>query len=311
MLFRLVCFLWITLTLAPALPAQQRTAPAKKKQPPTTLPPVKSSITVTADIPREDIDREVIIEREKKAAAAAEARGDLDEALCRHRYVVEVAGRLKESPHRFKLASLEQMARIHFARGEYDETEADLLELAQVTEEWGGPMESSVGHAYQNLAQLALRRDQTEKAENYVRRAIRTYDFGIAYFTRDIAPARNLDVCDSLANLIAGSKLRALLLLAQIQRKSGKLEPALETCDEAFRLGVQIQARSSDMVAVAQQAAEIILLSGRTDRLAEAQTGCDCGYSHQAELAAEIRKSAANRVNYWNTANAAGPWSNR
>jgi tetratricopeptide (TPR) repeat protein len=219
-------------------------------------PHAQTAVTVSAGIPKEELEKEEEIQGILQKGRDAFARKDYKGAIASFQEAVERSTQLAEKRRKgeFQQDALEYVARCQRELGELDAAELTLLRRSDVLIEWGGPSESAVGHNFLSLASLQLQLRKWQNAENYARRAIAAYDRGITQFRK---PGTR-DEDDFLTANITRSKVSGLYVLGITLAAQGRFAEALRIWGEGYELGERFEAKPGILFQIANDASWLL-----------------------------------------------------
>jgi len=234
-------------------PGDQATVPSKKSKAPS-----HTAVTVSAGLSKEELAKEKEIEETLKQGDEALARKDFHAALKVFLFVAERAQELQERKGAIRTNALRKAARCYTELNQDAEAEKTYEHLGVALLEWGGPLESSIGHNYLDLAALRMRREDWAGAEAFAQKAIKSYDLSIEHFAPTDEPS-------FIATNVRRSKTTGLYYLAVIQARQRKHALALATLEQAYVLGEKYGARWDILMKIVQGAQDLAGLTGRAE----------------------------------------------
>jgi tetratricopeptide (TPR) repeat protein len=229
--------------------------------------PPKTSTTVHARVPKEQLQREAELKKLMDAGLEAFGKGKYQEAILRFQEALEFTKRLDAKDEEYARLwttndALAKMGHSYLQLREYSRaatTYATLLEFRKRST----PFDSSVAAAYENLAVVYAMQGDWAGAQSNLRLGIAYLEDCINHFkTSD-----GYDPQDIVANGDRKHKARLLMELATVCANQGKFDDAFSSFEEAFQTGDRFKVEAKSLLEVTRGAVRVAELARRDDKL--------------------------------------------
>lgn len=263
--------LWLT-TICSLLVAGQTVAP--KKNPAGTKLSARDSVTVSAGIPKEELQRETQYNTVFRQAVDLKRNGQYENALAKFEEAERIAASFAHIQGGLVKAIEKQNSKqadfpiIDFRNGALQgvlEQEADTLALLRrfnesekvslrrvdVLRVWTNEYDGAFAHNYMELAAVRMLQKDWKGADNYCQQAIKAYDKVIEHFAGSEIQAAE-----------RRAKALDMYYVALVYFREGKTTESLDTFESAFNTATELHATTQPLKQMATSARDVALVSG-------------------------------------------------
>jgi tetratricopeptide (TPR) repeat protein len=227
----------------------------------------KTGSTVSAGIPKAELDREAELKRVMDEGREAYRERKYDQALSRFQEALELTKHLdsKNGGNVLLFTTSDALAQIGYCNIQLHQLEkaetnfTTLLEFRKQNLRY----DSSVGGAFENLAVVEAMQNNLSGAEDRLKQAIAYMDECINHFKRSDA----YDPQDIVANDDRKFKARLQMELANVYANRGKFDEAFSAYEEAFQIGDKFKAEPTSQIQIVNSAMSVAELAKRADKL--------------------------------------------
>ena len=233
----------------------------------TQSPPPKSSVNVSAHIPKEQLERETELKKLMDAGQEAFHQGKYEQAISLYQQALDFTKRLdpKEEGQILVMTTSHALADLgnsYLGLHQYSKaktTFASLLEFGQKNL----PFDSSVAGAFEDLAVVDGAQGNWPAAEDYLRRGIAYVEECVNHFKR----SDTYNPQDIVANGDRRLEMRMLTEIGNVYANQSDFDAALSAYEVAFQIGDRFKADPESQRRVIDSAVRIAQLSRRNDQL--------------------------------------------
>jgi tetratricopeptide (TPR) repeat protein len=227
----------------------------------------KAPNTVSAGIPKEQLNREAALKRVMDDGRQAYREGRYDQAISRFQEALDLTKNLEpKGEGRIRLwttnDALAQIGNAYLQLHQFEKAEANFTTLLEFRKQ-NLQYDSSVSGAFESLAAVAAMQNNFPSAEDHLKQ-------GIAYIDECINRFKRSDTYDSqdiVANDDRKFKARLQMELANVCSNEGKFDEAFSAFEEAFQIGEKFKAEPKFQIQIVTSAINVAGLAKRADKL--------------------------------------------
>jgi tetratricopeptide (TPR) repeat protein len=243
---------------------------ASNSQAPVSTPKAKAhdSVTVSAGIPKEQLENENRYNAAFAAAAEAKKSQAYGDAFQRFQIAEELTDRLTETRYVSLQETLEQEADCLLFLKRYEEAENAYKKRTEALRIWTDEYDGAYAHNFINLAIVRGLQGDWSSADAYSQQAMKAYDKVIEHFSAQGNPGE-------IATAERRAKATDMYWVGLIYFRENKLDESLATLDLAFTSASELHASSKNLTAIASAGRDIALQLGHQGEKAKWQNRLD------------------------------------
>ena len=239
---------------------------------PTVTPAIqggqqKTGVTVSAGIPKEQLDREAELKRVMDEGREAHREKKYDLAISRFQEALELTKNLdRKNQEDARLwttdDALTQISNCYLQLHQLEKAETSFTALLEFRKQ-NLTYDSSIAVALEDLAVVDVMQNNLSRGEDHLKQGIVYIGECINHFQR----SDTYDPQDIVANDDRKLKARLHMELANLYAHQGKFDEALSAYEEAYQIGDKFKAEPKSQSAVVSNAISVAELANRPDKL--------------------------------------------